>query len=106
MTWRVESARVREHEARFARLVRERDVMVQQFLPAVLSEGELSLVFLAGAFSPAVRKRPATGDFRVQEQFGGAAATAGVDPALTRQGPAAVAAAPRERFFWGADRVV
>src|SRR5260370_37218539 len=95
MTWRVESARVREHEARFARLVRERDVMVQQFLPAVLSEGELSLVFLAGAFSHAVRKRPATGDFRVQEQFRGTGASPGVRPALTPQAAAAVGAAPR-----------
>ena len=105
-TWRVERTRVREHEARFARLIAERDVMVQQFLPAVLSEGELSLVFLAGAFSHAVRKRPATGDFRVQEQFGGTVERAEVDPALTRQAAAAVAAAPGKPLYARVDGVV
>jgi len=105
-TWRVERARVREQEARFARLVRERDVMVQQFLPAVLSEGELSLVFLAGAFSHAVRKRPATGDFRVQEQFGGTAERAEVEPSLTRQAAAAVAASPGKPLYARVDGIV
>src|SRR5260370_40879364 len=106
MTWRVESARVREQEARFARQVKERDVMVQQFLPAVLSEGELSLVFLAGAFSHAVRKRPATGDFRVQEQFGGTAERAEVEPSRTRQSAAAVAASPGKPLYARVDGVV
>src|SRR5260370_39884796 len=99
MTWRVESARVREHEARFARLVRERDVMVQQFLPAVLSEGELSLVFLAGAFSPAVRQRPATRDLRVAEEFGGSGGSGGGGPASTRPAAARGGAARRQRVY-------
>jgi glutathione synthase/RimK-type ligase-like ATP-grasp enzyme len=105
-TWRVERTRARQHEARFARLIGERDVMVQQFLPAVLSEGELSLVFLAGAFSHAVRKRPASGDFRVQEQFGGTAERADVEPGLIRQAAAAVAASPGKPLYARVDGVV
>ncbi|HET8566718.1 MAG TPA: hypothetical protein VFL77_09635 [Solirubrobacterales bacterium] len=53
--------------------------MVQPFLPSLESEGELSLVYIAGTFSHAVRKRPAPGDFRVQSIWGGT-----VEPAVPR----------------------
>lgn len=49
------------------------DVLVQPFVPEVVSDGELSFVFLGRAFSHAVRKRAASGDFRVQNEFGGSA---------------------------------
>jgi glutathione synthase/RimK-type ligase-like ATP-grasp enzyme len=45
--------------------------LIQPFLPAVGEEGELSLFFFDGAFSHAVTKVAAAGDFRVQPQFGG-----------------------------------
>ena len=45
--------------------------LVQPLMPGILREGEYSLFFFAGAFSHAIVKRPAAGDFRVQEQFGG-----------------------------------
>ena len=44
---------------------------MQAFVPEVESRGEISLVYLDGTFSHAVRKRPASGDFRVQRDFGG-----------------------------------
>jgi glutathione synthase/RimK-type ligase-like ATP-grasp enzyme len=48
----------------------EGDLLVQPFEPGVL-HGERSLVFLGGAYSHAVRKIPAAGDFRVHEFYGG-----------------------------------
>lgn len=45
--------------------------MVQPFLPSVEEQGELSLIFIDGEISHAVRKRPAPGDFRVQSIWGG-----------------------------------
>jgi hypothetical protein len=45
--------------------------MIQPFLPAILSEGEISLIYLAGRFSHAIRKRPRPGDFRVQPEHDG-----------------------------------
>lgn len=45
--------------------------LMQAFVPEVESRGEISLVYLDGTFSHAVRKRPASGDFRVQRDFGG-----------------------------------
>jgi glutathione synthase/RimK-type ligase-like ATP-grasp enzyme len=47
------------------------DALVQPFQPAVLDEGEISLVYLGGAFSHAVRKVPRRGDYRVQVRYGG-----------------------------------
>ena len=45
--------------------------MIQPYLPTIESEGETSLVFLGGALSHVVNKRPLAGDFRVQQQHGG-----------------------------------
>jgi len=45
--------------------------MAQPFLPSLERRGELSLVFLGGELSHALVKRPASGDFRVQPQYGG-----------------------------------
>lgn len=45
--------------------------MIQPFLPAIVSEGEISLTFIDGIFSHALRKRAAVGDYRIQSLFGG-----------------------------------
>jgi glutathione synthase/RimK-type ligase-like ATP-grasp enzyme len=45
--------------------------LVQEFLPEIEQEGEWSLLFFGMTFSHAVRKRPKSGDFRVQEEHGG-----------------------------------
>lgn len=45
--------------------------LVQPFLPEVLAEGEISFIFLGGEPSHAVQKRPAAGNFLVQEEHGG-----------------------------------
>ncbi|ANJ27471.1 ATP-grasp domain-containing protein [Agromyces aureus] len=47
------------------------EVLVQPFAPAILDEGELSFVFLGGALSHVLRKRPAAGDFRAHPIYGG-----------------------------------
>ena len=45
--------------------------MIQPFLPELVANGELSLLFFGGRFSHAVMKRATAGDFRVQVQYGG-----------------------------------
>lgn len=47
------------------------DMLVQPYLPTIASEGETSLLYFGGRLSHAVNKRPVSGDFRVQEVFGG-----------------------------------
>lgn len=49
----------------------DRELMAQPFVDAILAEGEYSLFFFGGQFSHAILKRPAQGDFRVQEEHGG-----------------------------------
>jgi len=46
-------------------------MLAQPFVPAITAEGELSFVFVDGALSHAVVKRPAPGDYRVQSVYGG-----------------------------------
>jgi hypothetical protein len=50
---------------------RGREWMAQPFVSAILGEGEYSLFYFDGRYSHAVVKRPAPGDFRVQEEHGG-----------------------------------
>ena len=45
--------------------------MIQPFLPGIETDGELSLIYLEGTFSHAIRKRPQPGDFRVQPEYEG-----------------------------------
>ena len=46
-------------------------MMIQPFLPSIAAEGEYSLFYFGGTLSHSIIKRPAAGDFRVQDQFGG-----------------------------------
>jgi glutathione synthase/RimK-type ligase-like ATP-grasp enzyme len=46
-------------------------IIAQPFMNRIVTSGELSLAFIGGRFSHAVRKRPARGEFRVQERLGG-----------------------------------
>jgi glutathione synthase/RimK-type ligase-like ATP-grasp enzyme len=62
------SAAARTH---LANLLLDGDVLVQPLVHSVLSEGETSLIYFGGEFSHAVRKIPATGDYRVQNHYGG-----------------------------------
>lgn len=72
-TWRVPLHDADAHEDRFLRLRAQGDVLVQEFLPAVSSAGEWSLMFFGHRFTHAVRKLPKAGDFRVQTEHGGSA---------------------------------
>ncbi len=45
-------------------------MIFQPYLPAVESEGELSVVIVQGAVTHGVRKVPQSGDYRVQDDFG------------------------------------
>ena len=46
-------------------------MMLQPFVPEILTEGELSIIFIGGAFSHAIRKTPKEGEIRIQSEYGG-----------------------------------
>ena len=62
-------------------LQRHPQAMVQPFLPSLEERGELSLIYIDGKPSHAVRKRAAPGDFRVQSIWGGTVERAEPDAA-------------------------
>jgi glutathione synthase/RimK-type ligase-like ATP-grasp enzyme len=70
-TYRLNDGNLREHEALFQRLIKEEAMMLQPFLPSVMTDGEKTLVVIGGRFTHAVIKKAKAGDFRVQDDFGG-----------------------------------
>jgi glutathione synthase/RimK-type ligase-like ATP-grasp enzyme len=54
-----------------SRILDRHDAMIQPFLPSLEEQGEVSLIYINGQLTHAVRKRPAPGDFRVQSIWGG-----------------------------------
>ncbi|MGB2228759.1 MAG: ATP-grasp domain-containing protein [Flavobacteriales bacterium] len=56
-------------------LLQRQDMMVQPFLSSVVADGELSLMWLGGTVTHAVKKQAKPGDFRVQDDHGGTVVT-------------------------------
>ena len=79
--------------------------LLQAFMPEIRSRGEISLVFLSGAFSHAVLKQPGSGDFRVQTDFGGTLTAVKPADSLVAFGEAALAAAPHPWVYARVDVV-
>lgn len=68
--------------------------LVQEFLPEIQVEGELSLMFFGGEFSHAIRKQPRSGDFRVQAKHGGETRDATPSPESLALGQSLVTTIP------------
>ncbi|MBI1803417.1 MAG: hypothetical protein HY033_06565 [Ignavibacteriae bacterium] len=56
---------------RLDELSRQSNIMVQEFMPEIIKDGEWSFIFFGDRFSHAVRKYPGSKDFRVQKEHGG-----------------------------------
>lgn len=78
--------RHRRGEALPAGVLLHKPGMIQPLIPAIATEGEFSFLFADNEFSHALLKRPKSGDYRIQEIFGGS--NLRIDPA-----PADLAAA-------------
>ena len=75
-TWRTTTATADRDQAAFEEDSARHEVLVQPHVDEIATRGEWSLVFFAGQYSHATIKRPAAGDFRVQEELGGHSAPA------------------------------
>lgn len=104
-TFRSSRAEAPQHQRGFEELLARDAVLVQPFVPEV-AQGEWSFVFLGGAFSHAVLKRAARGDFRVQEKHGGTAAAATARPEHVRQAAAVLDHVAGELLYARVDAVV
>jgi glutathione synthase/RimK-type ligase-like ATP-grasp enzyme len=70
-THRVSPDNAAKVAERMKDVAREKDLLVQEFMPEIETRGEYSLIFFRGEFSHAVLKTPAANDFRVQPRHGG-----------------------------------
>lgn len=83
-TWSVTPETAVGEQARFAALLAERPLIVQQFNPRI-AEGEWSFMFFNGIFSHAVVKKPQIGGMFVQAEKGGKVVSAKPDAPLIAQ---------------------
>lgn len=74
-------------------LMDRKDFLLQEFIPEIQTQGEISFIYIDGAYSHAVLKRPASGDFRVQKEHGGSAELFSPSDSLLQQANAIAAAA-------------
>lgn len=79
--------------------------LAQPFISSVPAVGEISVFFFGGERAHAVRKVPATGDFRVQPTFGATHERIEAPAAAQAVARAALAAAPGEPLYARADLV-
>lgn len=70
-TVRVDRTKAAVMQKFAAHTAQTKGLMIQPFLSEIMSEGEISLLYYGGEFSHAVIKKPGSGDFRVQEKYGG-----------------------------------
>jgi len=105
-TYRFRVGDAHRYREQVAEILSDRGLLIQPFLPEIVSGGELSLLFFDGVFSHAVCKRPQAGDYRVQFQFGGTNETVEVPEAWVEGARACVAAAPSIPVYARVDGVI
>lgn len=79
--------------------------MIQPYLPSIETQGEISLIYLGGAFSHAISKIPQPGDFRVQPEFDGIIAAHRPAPDELEAAEAVLAAAGEDLLYARVDLV-
>jgi glutathione synthase/RimK-type ligase-like ATP-grasp enzyme len=105
-TYRFRLDDANRYHDEIAGILLDRGLLIQPFVPEILSEGELSLLFFDGLFSHAVCKRPKEGDYRVQFQFGGTNKTVEVRDEWIEEARACIAAAPALPVYARVDGVI
>jgi len=101
-TWRV-SRGDPGSQKRFSDLLRRQAMMVQPFLAHILDDGEVSLMFINGSYTHAVRKRARPGDYRVQDDHGGTVHDFDPSPDLIARAQDIVRAVPAEPLYARVD---
>jgi glutathione synthase/RimK-type ligase-like ATP-grasp enzyme len=87
------------------RVLGNRRILVQPFMPNVVHEGEYSLFFFGHDYSHAILKTPDPADFRAQEEHGASLASVEVNPLLLARGTQAISALPMPALYARIDLV-
>ena len=103
-TWLCETPVSAESEQQFTKQKRAMNVLVQEYAAGV-QQGEVSMVFLDGAYSHSVLKRAAGSEFRVHIEHGGTVESVFPDAAQIAWAESVVAAAPGSWTYARVDLV-
>ncbi len=90
---------------RIAGLFQNRELMIQPFLKSIVTLGEYSLFYFDSQYSHAILKRPASGDFRVQEEHGGTIESITPPQDIEHVAKRAIEAIPGKTLYARADVV-
>ncbi len=80
-------------------------MLIQPYLDAVEQSGEVSLVYVDGEFTHAVRKRAASGQFMVHDDYGGSERATRPTPGELRVAGQALAAVTGRTLYGRVDLV-
>jgi len=70
-TYLINPGNVNEHEAIFSELIANEAFMLQPFIESITTKGEVSHIVIAGEYTHSILKKAKSGDYRVQDDFGG-----------------------------------
>lgn len=104
-TYRLSPDSALAHESIFSELISEEDMLFQEFLSDIETFGEISLMFMGGSYTHAVRKIAKPGDFRVQDDHGGRVEIYDASPSEIEFGISALAASPFTPIYARVDIV-
>ena len=104
-TYRIERQQAAHLKDELERVFANRALMIQPFLPAILSPGEYSLFFFDHQYSHAILKTPKAQDFRVQEEHGGQLAAIEPTPEMLDIANQTLAALPSRSLYARVDLI-
>jgi len=104
-TYRVNRTNAAEIQAIVQPLLAAEAFLVQPFVPAIMTQGEDSLMVFGGRYSHAIRKIAKPGDFRVQDDHGGKAHAYEPTPAQIELAERAIAACDPRPVYGRVDLV-
>ncbi|MGB3725738.1 MAG: hypothetical protein WA981_08235 [Glaciecola sp.] len=84
----------------------DRPIMIQAFESSILEQGEFSLFYFGEQYSHTINKRPAEGDFRVQEEHGGELYSRKPTKAMTALAEKTLASLPYKALYARIDMLM
>lgn len=70
-TYRIKADQAKEFEDVYQTLIKSEAMLLQEFQHQIMEKGEVAFMVFGGKYSHAILKKGKTGDFRVQDDFGG-----------------------------------
>ena len=101
-----EVANIEEINQKYQTFASEKDLLLQEFKPEIETEGETSFIFFNKKFSHAINKKPKSGDFRIQVQFGGVYTSISPSADLIQQAQTIVSTIPNQLLYARVDGII